>query len=309
MRDSLTHPSDADLLIAADSGTADEHATVLSTHLRECSICGERLARLAGMMSEAASLCGREANGPAWEESRSRARLAHALSAASDEWQQSLIVRLRLALPGVGLRATMPLVALLASVTILLVQAVGPLSSDQLTDDAESAAVLPIRSLTPGAVTTTSAAELCAGVEPSRRVTDDVRKLVIRDYQMGGVPESAYQLDALITPELGGSTDRRNLWPQRYESPVWNARVKDELERLLPRLVCEGRLELARAQQEIARDWIAAYKTHFRTSVPLKSHVMGPAPKDDDELEIVPAVYSVFASSSLVVRNLYTSAR
>jgi hypothetical protein len=309
MRDSLTHPSDADLLMAADTGHANDHQTPLSTHLRECSVCGERLARLAGLMSEAASLCGSQAHSPAWEESRSRARLAHALSEAGDEWQRSLIVRLRFALSGAPLRATLPLVALLAIVTILLVQAVGLLPSDRLTDDALSTAVLPSPSLTPGAVTSMSAADLCAGLQPARRVPDDVRRQVIRDYRMRGVPESAYELDALITPELGGSTDSRNLWPQRYESPVWNARVKDELERLLPRLVCEGRLELARAQQEIARDWVAAYKTHFRTSVPLKAHVIGPAPDDDDELEIVPAVYNVFASSSPLVRSLYTSAR
>jgi len=58
---------------------------------------------------------------------------------------------------------------------------------------------------------------------------------VLHDYRMDGIANEEYELDYLITPELGGSSDRRNLWPERYGSRVWNARVKDELEGLLPR--------------------------------------------------------------------------
>ena len=61
---------------------------------------------------------------------------------------------------------------------------------------------------------------------------------------MEGVPAHEYELDYLITPELGGSGDRRNLWPERYGARVWNARVKDELEQLLPQLVCRGEVDL-----------------------------------------------------------------
>jgi hypothetical protein len=35
--------------------------------------------------------------------------------------------------------------------------------------------------------------------------------------------------------------------------------VKDELEAILARQVCSGRVPLAKAQQAIATDWIAAY--------------------------------------------------
>jgi hypothetical protein len=52
---------------------------------------------------------------------------------------------------------------------------------------------------------------------------------------------------------------------------VWNAGVKDQLEDLLPRLVCEGALDLRTAQREIAHDWVTAYRKHFRTSAPLRS--------------------------------------
>ncbi len=82
---------------------------------------------------------------------------------------------------------------------------------------------------------------------------------------METVPEREYELDYLITPELGGIADRRNLWPERYDSRVWNAHVKDELERLLPQLVCQGRLDLVTAQQDIAANWIVAYQKYFQT--------------------------------------------
>ena len=97
-----------------------------------------------------------------------------------------------------------------------------------------------------------------------------IRQAVLRD-GMEHVADEEYELDYLITPELGGSSDRRNLWPERYGSRVWNARVKDELERLLPQMVCEGRLDLATAQHDIASNWIAAYQKYFGTDRPLGS--------------------------------------
>jgi hypothetical protein len=146
---------------------------------------------------------------------------------------------------------------------------------------------LPEPSLTPGAVTALTAAELCNGVRPSRLVTEPVRQQVLRAYRMEQVSAAAYELDALVTPELGGSTDPANLWPQLYHSPVWNARVKDELEQLLPEMVCRQEITLAQAQQEIAADWIAAYKRYFKTDAPLRAH-SGPPEDEDAELVFVP---------------------
>ena len=37
-------------------------------------------------------------------------------------------------------------------------------------------------------------------------------------------------------------------------------------------MVCNGRLELATAQEEIAGDWISAYQKYFRTEAPLPPH-------------------------------------
>jgi hypothetical protein len=114
----------------------------------------------------------------------------------------------------------------------------------------------------------------------------------VRDYGMEQVPARDYELDYLITPELGGADDRRNLWPERYSSDEWNARVKDELERLLPRLVCAGTLPLEAAQRDLAIDWVAAYKKYFNTDRPLHAYLpQSVAETDaDDALDVMPDI-------------------
>lgn len=134
-----------------------------------------------------------------------------------------------------------------------------------------SVRALPIRSLTPGATVALAVEDLCRDGEPREPlpVPEHVRADILRKYGMEQLADHEYELDYLITPALGGSPDPRNLWPEPYQAPVWNARVKDELEDLLPQLVCEGKVDLHTAQQEIAADWIAAYKKYFRTDRPL----------------------------------------
>ena len=73
---------------------------------------------------------------------------------------------------------------------------------------------------------------------------------------------SNYEIDHLISLELGGSNDITNLWPEPYAGR-WNARVKDNLENRLHRLVVNGELDLRTAQRVISHDWIAAYKKYF----------------------------------------------
>ena len=68
------------------------------------------------------------------------------------------------------------------------------------------------------------------------------------------------EVDHLISLELGGSNEQTNLWPQPYQGTEWNAHVKDQLENFLHAHVCSGDIALDKAQQEIAKDWIASYK-------------------------------------------------
>ena len=71
------------------------------------------------------------------------------------------------------------------------------------------------------------------------------------------------EIDHLIPLEIGGSNDVRNLWPQPDSGILWNSKRKDELETQLHTEVCSGVIDLRTAQQEIAKDWIAAYVKRF----------------------------------------------
>jgi hypothetical protein len=124
-----------------------------------------------------------------------------------------------------------------------------------------NAADLPDPTLTPGTVMTTDAAAVCTpGYTKSvRHVSGKVRAQVYAEYGIVSHRSGEYEVDHLISLELGGSNDIKNLWPESYWTERWNARVKDKLEDRLHNLVCSGKLRLEEAQRAIARDWIAAY--------------------------------------------------
>lgn len=129
---------------------------------------------------------------------------------------------------------------------------------------------LPRPDLTPGAVRQVSVEEICEVEEQTSRPRVDIMtaQQVFEHYGADFRRAAEYELDFLITPELGGTADIRNLWPQPYASTTWNAHVKDELEQLFRQRVCEGTMDIRTAQREIADDWISAYRRYFATERP-----------------------------------------
>lgn len=130
---------------------------------------------------------------------------------------------------------------------------------------------LPRRDVTPGAVRTSSVADVCPSahtsrVRPPATYTDGLKRTQLAsDYAF--LHLTAYQVeeDHLIPLELGGNpTDPKNLWPEPHAvtgpdgMPAGSAQ-KDHLENYLHAEVCAGRLGLAQAQQEIAADWYQLY--------------------------------------------------
>lgn len=144
-----------------------------------------------------------------------------------------------------------------------------------ITGQRASAGALPDSRLTPGATRFISKEQVCSvpPVDDDKPISTELAGRVFQQYRIQPLPK-AYEVDYLITPALGGADDIRNLWPQPYESGVWTARVKDALEDHLRSLVCEGSVDLATAQHEIATDWIAAYRKYFRTSRPIPAHAL-----------------------------------
>lgn len=134
----------------------------------------------------------------------------------------------------------------------------------------------PNATWTPGSVRVSNRDVVCSAPDreaPGPAVSASVAQEVFRRYGIRHPRPRSYEVDYLIPPALGGTSDPRNLWPQPYSAGVWNARVKDALEDRLRTMVCDGSLDLAVAQRDLARDWIAAYKKYFRTGTPLLDHV------------------------------------
>jgi hypothetical protein len=71
---------------------------------------------------------------------------------------------------------------------------------------------------------------------------------------------SNYELDHLISLEIGGNPkDVRNLWPEPGYGQ-YNFHIKDRFENYLHKQVCNGATSLSNAQKEIATDWISSWK-------------------------------------------------
>jgi hypothetical protein len=113
--------------------------------------------------------------------------------------------------------------------------------------------------LTPGDVLPVGRNEICVPgyARRTRNVPLVVRRSVLAAYNWTA-PSRTFELDHLISLELGGSNDPKNLFPEPYE-PRPGAHEKDQLENKLHELVCDGDLELAAAQAMIVSDWYAAY--------------------------------------------------
>jgi len=132
---------------------------------------------------------------------------------------------------------------------------------------------VPDSRLTPGATLLASRQSVCSQANTNNKaVPAAVQRRVFEAYGIAGAEPEAYEVDYLITPALGGADDIHNLWPQSYSSTVWSAEVKDALEDRLRKMVCDGDLDLAEAQQNIAVNWVAAYKKYFNTDYPLQEH-------------------------------------
>ena len=238
--------------------TRDEH-TRAGAHVARCASCAGRRAMFARLSSPGQSDSGGAPGRHAAGRVRLRARLAIEADRNGRRW-------LPFVSPARWAAAAAVAGVALAAAWLLPLRGVdAPRALASVEPDA-----LPVAAFTPGATVEIEVRDVCAGSLPAQEIDAAVRATVLRRYGMESVPPDEYELDYLITPQLGGAPDPRNLWPQRYRQRVWNAGVKDQLEDLLPRLVCQGAVDLRTAQQDIAVDWVAAYRRYFRTTVPLQ---------------------------------------
>lgn len=91
-----------------------------------------------------------------------------------------------------------------------------------------------------------------------RDVPEAVKNQVFAEYGIASHAAGEYEVDHLISLELGGSNDIANLWPEPAE-PRPGFHEKDKVENYLHQQVCDGAMSMADAQYTIATDWLSVY--------------------------------------------------
>src|SRR5262252_5622518 len=133
-----------------------------------------------------------------------------------------------------------------------------------------SSPIVPDPAKTPGDTLAVTKADICVPgySKKVRNVPESVKKQAYAEYGITSHTPKEYEVDHLISLELGGSNSLKNLWPQSYVTSPYNAHKKDVLENKLHKLVCDGAIDLKTAQRQIATDWIGAYRKYVGTDIP-----------------------------------------
>jgi len=138
---------------------------------------------------------------------------------------------------------------------------------------------LPDPTLSPGlARDDLSLAQICATAwgKDVRLVSAAMKKHVMEEYHMtpASCPSGKVEIDHVISRQLGGADDLRNLFPQCYEAPVsgkkpsevaeFGAHKKDRLEDDYGKRIClpasdPMHMTLEQARTALSTNWVAAY--------------------------------------------------
>ncbi len=262
MRNGERHLTREDLLLFADGEMNAKAATQAETHLVRCGECSTALEGIEATLKRVDAVYrGEEFQAGEEDAQRSllRMRLRQEANRGRLRWLWS------------PLRQPMIYAAAALLIATLSMGWIHHRAMQQGTAYAQDHP-MPNPALTPGAVKQVTYAEICPAQDDDKdpAVPAEIQQAVFKEY---GVRQASrmrkFQVDYLINPQLGGTGEMRNLWPQPYESTVWNADAKDALEDRLHAMVCQREIELPEAQRELATDWIGAYKKYFHTQTPL----------------------------------------
>jgi hypothetical protein len=173
--------------------------------------------------------------------------------------------------------------AMLKCIAVLLMFGVTLAHADNLKAQRDYIAALPDQKKTtgandPDAVSTITDEKLCSKgftTKSVRNVSEELKAQVYASYGMKDHVGACHcpavhektkkafdegcEVDHLVSLEIGGTNDIKNLWVQPYCGP-WNAHIKDTLENELHKLVCAGTITGDQARKEISIDWVASYK-------------------------------------------------
>jgi hypothetical protein len=131
------------------------------------------------------------------------------------------------------------------------------------TSDCIATNELQDKACTPGAIFQNATREqICVKgyTKTVRNVPTSLKQKVYASYVIATHKPGEYEVDHLISLELGGSNDIANLWPEAAE-PRPGFHEKDEVENYLHQRVCDGTMTLLQAQQAIANNWLEVYES------------------------------------------------
>ena len=259
MPDGSQHLSDEEILQFIDNELPANRAERLREHVAACPKCRDRQASLEGTLHTLSELYTSEQ----FESSSMAARSRTLQEKLAEDLKSHSFWRDRIAVFHLRLPIAAAIVLVFVGFAFYGGRKIWTDKPSVLRPQAE--AIVPNHSLTPGAVRAVTLKEVCSSTDDDLdpTVPSSTKRAVFQEY---GLPSSGptrnYQVDYLVNPQLGGTNDIRNLWPEPYSNASWNAQAKDELERRLHQMVCDRTVDLAVAQREIATDWIAAYKKY-----------------------------------------------
>jgi peptidoglycan hydrolase-like protein with peptidoglycan-binding domain len=147
---------------------------------------------------------------------------------------------------------------------------------------------LPDPACTPGAILTTDVPTVCTPgyTKTVRDVPLSEAQKVFAEYGIPYSDHGNYEVDHLISLELGGSNDISNLWPEPHANP-FGSFVKDQLENHLHAQVCSGAITIQAAQDAIASNWTTANNAmpHASPIFPTTAQALSVPPTDVSPLE------------------------
>jgi hypothetical protein len=254
MKSGNLHLSEPELILAANGELPAKRKAEVQAHLETCWACQERMSSLRSTIADFVHARNRELNEQLPSAEGPRALLRAQMAAAAQERGPAPSV-FRLPATSFGRLASLGAAFAVAVLAILGIF--------QTTVNAEGPK--PKSGLTPGEARPITLEEVCQYERAeviSRDIPLDMQDKVFAAYGISASQKDRFEVDYLITPDLGGTESLRNLWPQPY-SVRWNAHVKDKLEQRLHEMVCSGKLDLVTAQHDIAVDWIAAYRKYI----------------------------------------------
>ena len=172
------------------------------------------------------------------------------------------------------------------------------------------ASVLPDTACSPGAVLTTNIKTICTVgyTKTVRSVSTATKKKVFTEYDISYSKRSNYEVDHIISLELGGSNDISNLFPEAY-SIKNGARIKDVFENYLHKQVCNGSMTIDEAQKEISTNWLTYNTTRLNSTKTTITTPSTPTPSKAETIApqvVIPQVNNPTSTAEPAVKKSTT---